>query len=51
MIFLLKGFFDSLPTELFEAGQLDGAPETTLLARIAIPLTREGNDNPIRREE
>ena len=40
MIFLLKGFFDSLPTELFEAGQLDGAPETTLLARIAIPLTK-----------
>ena len=40
MIFLLKGFFDSLPTELFEAGQLDGAPETTLLARIALPLTK-----------
>jgi multiple sugar transport system permease protein len=40
MIFLLNGFFDSLPTELFEAGQLDGAPETTLLARIAIPLTK-----------
>lgn len=40
MIFLLKGFFDSLPAELFEAGQLDGAPETTLLARIALPLTK-----------
>lgn len=40
MIFLLKGFFDSLPPELFEAGQLDGAPETTLLMRIAIPLSR-----------
>ncbi|MBS1726105.1 MAG: carbohydrate ABC transporter permease [Armatimonadetes bacterium] len=40
MIFLLKGFFDSLPQELFEAGQLDGAPETTLLTRIALPLTR-----------
>ena len=40
MIFLLKGFFDSLPPELFEAGQLDGAKETTLLAKVAIPLSR-----------
>jgi len=40
MIFLLKGFFDSLPIELFEAGQLDGAKETTLLMRIAVPLSR-----------
>ena len=40
MIFLLKGFFDSLPQELFEAGQLDGAPETTLMMRVALPLSR-----------
>lgn len=40
MIFLLKGFFDSLPSELYEAGQLDGAKETTLLLRIAVPLSR-----------
>jgi multiple sugar transport system permease protein len=40
MIFLLKGFFDSLPAELYEAGQLDGAKETTLLMRIAVPLSR-----------
>lgn len=40
MIFLLKGFFDSLPPELYEAGQLDGAKETTLLMRIAVPLSR-----------
>ena len=40
MIFLLKGFFDSLPPELFEAGQLDGAKETTLMLRIAAPLSR-----------
>lgn len=40
MIFLLKGFFDSLPQELFEAGQLDGAQETTLLWRVALPLSR-----------
>jgi multiple sugar transport system permease protein len=40
MIFLLKGFFDSLPQELFEAGQLDGARETTLMMRVAIPLSK-----------
>ncbi len=40
MIFLLKGFFDSLPPELFEAGSLDGARETTLMFRVALPLSR-----------
>lgn len=40
MIFLLKGFFDSLPQELFEAGQLDGAKETTLMTRVALPLSK-----------
>jgi len=40
MIFLLKGFFDSLPQELFEAGQLDGAKELTMMGKIALPLSR-----------
>jgi multiple sugar transport system permease protein len=40
MIFLLKGFFDSLPQELFEAGQIDGAKETTLMMRVAFPLSK-----------
>lgn len=40
MIFLLKGFFDSLPPELFESGQIDGAKETTMMMRIALPLSR-----------
>lgn len=40
MVFLLKGFFDSLPQELFEAGQLDGAKESTMMLRIALPLSR-----------
>lgn len=40
MIFLLKGFFDSLPAELFEAGQIDGAKESTMLWKIALPLSR-----------
>ncbi len=40
MIFLLKGFFDSLPQELFEAGAIDGAPEITMMMRIALPMSR-----------
>jgi multiple sugar transport system permease protein len=40
MIFLLKGFFDSLPAELFEAGQIDGAREWKMLWNIALPLSR-----------
>lgn len=39
-IFLLKGFFDSLPQELFESGQIDGAREWTMLFRIALPLSK-----------
>jgi multiple sugar transport system permease protein len=40
MIFLLKGFFDSLPSELFESGQIDGAKESTMMLKIAFPLSR-----------
>ncbi|MBS1718686.1 MAG: ABC transporter permease subunit [Armatimonadetes bacterium] len=40
MIFLLKGFFDSLPPELYESGQIDGARELTMFRRIALPLSR-----------
>ncbi|HLK16788.1 MAG TPA: carbohydrate ABC transporter permease [Fimbriimonadaceae bacterium] len=40
MIFMLKGFFDSLPPELFEAAALDGAREMTMMRRVAIPLSR-----------
>ncbi|HZH97411.1 MAG TPA: carbohydrate ABC transporter permease [Fimbriimonadaceae bacterium] len=40
MIFLLKGFFDSLPQELFESGQIDGAKETTMMTKIALPLSK-----------
>ncbi|MFB3892564.1 MAG: carbohydrate ABC transporter permease [Phycisphaerae bacterium] len=38
-IFLLKGFFDSLPDELFEAGTIDGAGELRMLWQIAFPLS------------
>jgi multiple sugar transport system permease protein len=40
MIFLLKGFFDSLPQELFEAGSLDGAKEITMMTKIAFPMSK-----------
>lgn len=39
-IFLLKGFFDSLPSELYEAATLDGAPEVTIFMRITMPLAK-----------
>ena len=37
-IFLLKGFFDSLPPELYEAASIDGAGEWTMFWRITMPL-------------
>jgi len=40
MIFLLKGFFDSLPREVFESGQIDGASEATMYWRLALPLSK-----------
>jgi len=39
-IFLLKGFFDSLPPELYEAAIIDGAGEWTMFWRITLPLCK-----------
>ncbi|MEI6337914.1 MAG: carbohydrate ABC transporter permease [Verrucomicrobiota bacterium] len=39
-IFLLKGFFDSLPKELYEAAELDGAGEWTMFWQITMNLSR-----------
>lgn len=39
-IFLLKGFFDSLPKELYEAGTIDGASEMKMFARVTLPLSK-----------
>jgi multiple sugar transport system permease protein len=38
-IFLLKGFFDSLPRELYEAATMDGASELMMFGRITVPLS------------
>ena len=37
-IFLLKGFFDSLPKELYEAAELDGAGELQIFRMVALPM-------------
>ena len=39
-IFLLKGFFDSLPKELYEAAIIDGASEPKMFWRITVPLSK-----------
>lgn len=38
-IFILKGFFDALPRELYEAAEIDGAGEWTVFRRITLPMT------------
>ncbi len=38
-IFLLKGYFDSLPQEMYEAAMLDGASELRMFWNITIPLS------------
>ena len=39
-IFLLKGFFDSLPKELYESAMLDGASETRIFLQITMSLSK-----------
>lgn len=39
-IFLLKGFFDSLPRELYEASDIDGASEWTKFWMITMSLSK-----------
>lgn len=38
-IFILKGFFDALPRELYEAAAIDGAGEWTVFLKITLPMT------------
>jgi len=39
-IFLLKGFFDSLPKELYESAEIDGASEATIFFQITLALSK-----------
>ncbi|BAM03044.1 carbohydrate ABC transporter permease [Phycisphaera mikurensis] len=40
MIFLLKGFFDALPQELYEAATIDGAGELRMFFQITMALSK-----------
>jgi len=39
-IFLLKGFFDSLPQNLYESAQMEGAKELWMFRNITLPLSK-----------
>ncbi len=39
-IFLLKGFFDSLPKELYESAEIDGASEARIFLQITMSLSK-----------
>jgi multiple sugar transport system permease protein len=39
-IFLLKRFFDSIPTDYIDAAQIDGASRLSILRRIVLPISR-----------
>ncbi|HEX6355774.1 carbohydrate ABC transporter permease [Actinophytocola sp.] len=39
-IYLLKRFFDQIPTDLLDAARIDGAGTVTTMARIVLPLSR-----------
>jgi multiple sugar transport system permease protein len=39
-IFLLKRFFDSIPTDYIDAAQIDGASRIRILWRIVLPMSR-----------
>ena len=41
-VFLLKGFFDSVPDSLRESAKLDGAGEITVFAKIILPIVKPG---------
>ena len=41
-IFLMKGFFDSLPKSLDESAKIDGANRIQVLTKILLPLTKPG---------
>lgn len=40
MIFLLKGFFDSIPRELYEAAMLEGASEFRMFFQVTMALSK-----------
>lgn len=41
-VFMLKGFFDTIPDSLREAAKMDGANEWTVFYKIMLPLVKPG---------
>lgn len=41
-IFIMSGFFKSLPSDLDNAARVDGASEFTMLRKVMVPLVRPG---------
>jgi ABC-type glycerol-3-phosphate transport system permease component len=41
-MFLMRSFFETLPSELVDAGRIDGAGEFGIFWRIMLPLARPG---------
>jgi multiple sugar transport system permease protein len=41
-VWMMKGFFDSIPVDLEEAARIDGCTRLGALVRIALPLVRSG---------
>lgn len=41
-VFLLKGFFDTVPDSIRESGRLDGAGEFTVFTRLVMPIVKPG---------
>lgn len=41
-VFLLKGFFDTVPDSIRESGKLDGASEFTVFRKLVMPIVKPG---------
>ncbi len=41
-VFIMVNFFEAVPSELYEAGEVDGAGKIGVFFRIALPLTKTG---------
>ncbi len=41
-VFMLKGFFDSIPDSLRESAKMDGASEFTIFYKIMLPMVKPG---------
>lgn len=41
-VFLLKGFFDTVPDSIRESGRLDGASELKIFVELVLPIVKPG---------